>query len=317
MWIKLDESEAFDEASIRPGMALKKNNPDWRPDYGNVLILAGGAGSGKGFAFSKAIEFDGKKYDVDELKERLRKYKRASRLSMQYLAKYGKHLDQTDLSNPEDVKNLHQFVKDNELDDKVVEKLFNHIEDSATKPNVVFDVTLKNVPKLVEITTTARNAGYSSKCIHLIWVLNEHDIAAKQNSARSRRVPEKILDETHIGVSETLNWVLKQSDKLADDVEGTPVLNGDIWIFFNKSGTDNFVKKSGRGGLVMDTINAVKIKTAGREMPDFDTIMNMNVKVFDKNGKPIPGETTTLREKIASYVPTSTKELWNDIDDED
>ena len=44
--------------------------------YGNVLILAGGAGSGKGFAYDMAIDFDGKKFDVDELKTKKINYVR-------------------------------------------------------------------------------------------------------------------------------------------------------------------------------------------------------------------------------------------------
>ena len=46
---RLIEEDVVEEAAIKPGMSLKNNKyiKNWSPDYGNVLILAGGAGSGK------------------------------------------------------------------------------------------------------------------------------------------------------------------------------------------------------------------------------------------------------------------------------
>ena len=38
------------------------------PKFGNILILAGGAGSGKGFASNRMIAFEGKRFDVDAIK---------------------------------------------------------------------------------------------------------------------------------------------------------------------------------------------------------------------------------------------------------
>lgn len=40
----------------------------------NVLILAGGAGSGKSFVLSKIIDFEGKLFNVDDLKSKLIDY---------------------------------------------------------------------------------------------------------------------------------------------------------------------------------------------------------------------------------------------------
>jgi hypothetical protein len=38
------------------------------PKFGNVVIMAGGAGSGKGFVKDKLVGIEGKVFDVDELK---------------------------------------------------------------------------------------------------------------------------------------------------------------------------------------------------------------------------------------------------------
>jgi hypothetical protein len=39
-----------------------------RPKYNNIVILAGGAGSGKGFINTNLLGIEGKTFDVDEIK---------------------------------------------------------------------------------------------------------------------------------------------------------------------------------------------------------------------------------------------------------
>ena len=77
--------------------------------YGQVVFLAGGAGSGKGFAINKFL--DGKNfkvYDVDSLKTSLLKIN-------QLKGKYPE-LNNIDLRRGKDVFKLHQFVKEKGLD---------------------------------------------------------------------------------------------------------------------------------------------------------------------------------------------------------
>lgn len=38
------------------------------PKFGNIVLMAGGAGSGKGFVLSNLVGLEGKVFDVDELK---------------------------------------------------------------------------------------------------------------------------------------------------------------------------------------------------------------------------------------------------------
>ena len=59
--IELDESQ-LEEALITFGGKAY-------PDFGQVVILAGGAGSGKGFVKSKLLGIEGIVFDVDRLKE--------------------------------------------------------------------------------------------------------------------------------------------------------------------------------------------------------------------------------------------------------
>ena len=41
------------------------------PKFNNVLIAAGGAGSGKGYVLSEILLFQGKTFDVDEIKKKI------------------------------------------------------------------------------------------------------------------------------------------------------------------------------------------------------------------------------------------------------
>ena len=106
--------------------------------YGQVVFLAGGAGSGKGFAQSNFMEADKfKVFDVDELKKLFIKVRD---LKM-------------DLRNPDDVAALHQMVKDSGVRDSAMLSLARSVSQSKTTdtlPNLMFDVTLKEIEDIKE-----------------------------------------------------------------------------------------------------------------------------------------------------------------------
>ena len=85
--------------------------------YGQVVFLAGGAGSGKGFAQSQFMEADKfKVFDVDELKKLFIKVRG---LKM-------------NLRNPDDVFNLHDIVKKSGVKDARLNLLAKSLSDSAS-----------------------------------------------------------------------------------------------------------------------------------------------------------------------------------------
>jgi hypothetical protein len=55
------------------------------PKYGNVVLLGGGAGSGKGFVLSKLLGIEGKVFDVDALKTFILKNPSLLRRFLQYM----------------------------------------------------------------------------------------------------------------------------------------------------------------------------------------------------------------------------------------
>lgn len=254
------------------------------PKFNQVVILAGGAGSGKGFISGKLMGIEGQTLDVDHLKElAMASIKLAGRIKDET----GQDINKFDLKNPENVSKIHALlsgkggiIKSNE------KRIFTSVALAAPdrKPNLIFDVTLKDMKKVVSISRQVEMLGYEKENVHLVWMMNDINVAMKQNKQRSRVVPEDILISTHEGAHMTIKKLLAMG-------EGTRnYLDGDMWIAFNKVGVDTDVIKSAAGGMYIKKANAIKIK--------------------EKNKAPTRAtelESEIVR-KIASYAPNS--ETW-------
>ena len=265
------------------------------PKEGNILILAGGAGSGKGFASNKVIAFDGKRFDVDELKNQLIAGK-SKTIAQKFKDETGRDITSLSLSNPKDVETLHGFVKNHKYDKKVILNFINSQKNVGNKQNVIFDVTMKDVKKLQDIAKYAENGGYDKKNIHLVWILNRIDIALKQNEdpSRGRVVPKDILIQSHEGVAETLNELLNDSEKCRQ------YLDGDIWIIFNNRENQDLIMK-----FVPD-------KDTGK-MKMTNVVEKYTAIKLKEQGKPIKKPLEISKEildKIISYIPDKAKETW-------
>lgn len=235
------------------------------PPYGQVLMLAGGAGSGKGFQLQNVIGLRGKVLDVDNFKKLA-----LSNAAVQRLIKRKTGIDIAglglDMKKPEDVSKLHQIVKDAKLE----ELWWKCVEMSAplkTKPNLIFDKTLKSFEDIVNIRDAVTSVGYEMKNIHIVWVLNKIEIAVQQNQSRDRKVDENILRSTHEGVSRTMFQLVKLGDQISNYVDG------DVWISFNQANVDVISQKSKAGEFIIDEKTAVCVKKQGA---------NADLSVFNK-----------------------------------
>lgn len=255
------------------------------PKFGNILILAGGAGSGKGFASTRMIAFEGKRFDVDAIKTDLLKFKPAE-LSKKFAEQTGRYLESINLADPVDASLMHQFVADNKLDDKMLTTFFlAQVGNPNHKPNVIMDVTLKNIDKLKEISELAQLGGYDRKKIHIVWIVNDFNVAIAQNKARSRTVSSEIMFKTHIGAAKTMKELVANSDKYRNYADG------DIWVLFNKANVDNKMTKKmtkGQTSFVVDFYTAMRIKKAGQPA----NYAEVEQQIIDK---------------INSYVPSNAK----------
>jgi hypothetical protein len=277
------------------------------PKFGNVVILAGGGGSGKGFIQSQLMGIQGKTFDVDALKSlAVKSEKIAQRVKKELGVDLSQFKVKGALKNPETVSLLHGIIGDElKLPDKEKRAFFSSImtADPERKPNVIFDVTLKSLQKFDNLISNVTRLGYDKKNIHLVWIINDIEIALKQNAERDRFVKPEILINTHVGAQQTVADVIKLGNKLKS------YMDGDIVFAFNKVGVDtSYIKSpkkdaefkflttknkkgetvkvdvSGGGGYLKDA-NFFYIKRAGKTVMNFDEI--------DKN----------IRAKIRDYVP--------------
>ena len=251
------------------------------PRYNNVVIMAGGAGSGKGFIKDNLLGVEGIVFDVDELKKMA-----AATPMIRKKVKDELGVDIRDLSNnlrdPDNVSRLHSIIADYlELDSKREKSVFNSIMTADPKelPNIIFDVTLKDLRKLDKITRQVIEVGYKKINIHIVWVVNDIEVAKAQNLERDRRVPAEILINTHRGASNTMFDIINMG-KMLDDY-----MDGDIVFAFNKVGVDTELVTSKFGGKYVKDANYFYVKRRGKPV--------MSVDQLSKD----------LRAKIASYVP--------------
>lgn len=250
------------------------------PKFGNVIILAGGAGSGKGFIKDKLIGAEGYNFDVDALKSLAM---RTPKLIERIKKEFGVDPSALDLKKPDDVAKLHDIIGTAlNLDDKRKQILFTSIMTAAPdrKPNLIFDVTLKDLRKLQNITHQVKELGYDNDKIHIVWVINDIEIAKKQNVERSRQVPIEILVNTHRGASFTMHDIVNMGNDLKK------YMDGDIVFAFNKVKVDSDVAKSDKGGMYIKDAKYFYVKRSG--------------KAVDQEKL-----TKDLRAKISEYVPPS------------
>ena len=253
------------------------------PKYGQVIIVSGGSGSGKGFVIDNLFGIEGKRYDVDYLKEVVAKDKL---LRKQFSKQFNVDESVFDMKTSEDVSTVHEIVKKSGLKQKYENQIFMMAKNAPEneKPNLIFDKTCKTFDDFYYVVETVKKHGYKPENIHFVWVLNDFETAMKQNSERSRHVHPDLMESIHTEVAHTMK-------KLFNNIENH--IDGDVWIAFNKRDTDVSAKKLNKGQYskndtyYIDHANTVKIKDAGKK----------NLKL----------DYETLR-KIKEYVP---KDTWN------
>jgi hypothetical protein len=235
-----------------------------RAPYGQAVFMAGGAGSGKGFAIDNFVDAAGFKVrDVDEMKNAIAKLDQLGKFTVdKWYKKYGKKLSDKPnkngglspkahveefmlgkgltisdianpkhklggLKNPNNVASLHYIVDSMGLKDKWVINMLSGKKNKETLPNLLFDITAKKVASITDVIKPLEEAGYDSKNIHLIWVLSDYYIAVDRNKDRDRVVPDDILLQTHEGAGKTMWTILTKALPKG--------LNGRIDVILNNS----------------------------------------------------------------------------------
>ena len=224
--------------------AIEINN---RERFGNVVFMAGGAGSGKSTTCDKIFDFGTYKFlDVDKLKVQL--------------APSRGHDISTEAGNQSmmDIINKRRYI------DKTYKGMYKSAE-SDRLPNLVFDATLGSLISFKKQLIDSIRAGYSNDNIHLVWSLLDLERALQGAKARQnpsdgkvgRYVKPEFVNKNHHDVLENMvDWIYG-----GNFPEG---LNGDV-IVIDFTGTDfSKVMTWDKQGLRTDGFKKLYLKKSGQ-----------------------------------------------------
>jgi len=245
--------------------------------YGQIVFLAGGAGSGKGFAISNFMEKE--KFKIRDVDEWKKAYLKLAQIKDEY-----KELRNLHLKNPKDVYKLHMFVKEKGIKDRSLEFLLRDANTSRL-PNIMFDITMKDATDITDVLPILLTTGYDPKNIHLTWVLTNYAVAIMNNRNRERVVPEDIMLLSHEGAATSMYNVIKGKIPRG--------LNGGVRVILNnRENTIPYVDP--------ETKKMVKTKQGDILVKDFTYL------TFKKEGKSVAPESDIKKQLmgwIASNVP--------------
>jgi hypothetical protein len=252
--------------------------------YGQIIFLAGGAGSGKGFAIKQFLE--GTKFKVRDVDEWKKAFLKLAVLKTKY-----KEIRGLDLRKPKDVYKLHLFVKKMGVKDKTLEMILSQAKQGKL-PNIIFDVTLKDKEDITAVLPSLMGAGYNPRNIHVVWVLTNYAIAVKQNHApeRGRIVPDDIMLDTHEGAAMTMWKFIKTGTPATVDGSVHVILGGAKHTVFWKDEDGNKLdgslkSKYGTDRVVVKDFKYITVKNAGSNMTD-ETSIKAEVLNWIKDNTP-------------------------------
>ncbi|RPF76503.1 MAG: hypothetical protein CBE14_002265 [Rickettsiales bacterium TMED254] len=255
--------------------------------YGQVVFMAGGAGSGKGFAIKNFMERDKFKVrDVDEWKKALIKLAKA-KSSDSELAKL-------DLRNPKDVFKLHSIVKEKGIKDKTLDLILNNAK-KDTLPNLLFDITMKDSSDISDVAPKLIEAGYEARNIHLVWILTDYKVAAKANKQRDRVVPEDILYMSHQKAAQNMLQRIKTMTGMGGSRQRKHV-DGQIHVVLNNRNKTEFYPNT-KSPVVKD-FAYVTIKKSGKPYDNDRFVFKTVMRWAMENSPMSPAVQKDLRKRF-------------------
>ena len=284
--MKFSEYNCFRDFEATQSINEKQILYNGGKNYGQIVFLAGGAASGKGFArdnFMQGSQF--KIRDVDELKIAFQKLDELNKFTLtDLLDKYKKNINQSDmnliqktvidkgyslkdlnLKTPEHVYALHVLIRATGAKDKTLDLLLDGAK-LGTLPNIVIDSTFADLDDMKIYIPKFLAAGYKAKDIHVTWVLTNYEIAIKNNKTRDRVVPEDIVLKTHRGAANTVFTLIRT---------GFPKeIDGGIYVILNNPENTMFIvdPKTGehykdiKGRKVVGNFMYLTIKKPGKSI---------------------------------------------------
>ena len=268
--------------------------------YGQIVFLAGGAGSGKGFASTNFMEKE--KFKVRDVDEWKTAFMKIGALKNKYPEIKGLHL-----KKPADVVKLHAFIEKLGIKDNTMNALLSGMKNKSVLPNIMFDITGKNINSIAKMMPNLLNAGYNPADIHMVWVLTDYQLAVTNNRTRPRIVQDDILFQTHTGAANTMFDLIKNKGKKL-------AINGEIKVILNNLENTIHWKDDDAGVSPENRTSGKYIKSKDGEK--LGVIKDFTYITIKRRGKPnkTPDQIMQqLYQWIVNNIPES--ELQKELED--
>ena len=257
-------------------------------NYGQIVFMAGGAGSGKGFAIQNFMQ--GEKFkvrDVDEWKKAL--------IKLAKMKDKDSELAKLNLRNPEDVFKLHTIVREKGIKDKTLDLLLTSAKKDRL-PNILFDITMKDSSDITDVAPKLIDAGYDAKNIHLVWVLTSYKQAAKANKERDRVVPDSILFQSHQKAAMNMLQRIKSMALGNRTGVGRKYVDGQVHVILNNR--EKTVFHPGYEGKAVKDFSYVTIKKSGQNYLKDADILATVIRWVLANSPLSPQSVSALKKRF-------------------
>ena len=187
------------------------------------------------------------------------------------------------MKNPEHVYILHLAVKEMGIKHKTLNLLLSDLKQDYL-PNILFDVTLKEIDDITDVLPNLLEVGYESRNIHIVWVLTNYHVAVRANKDRERVVPDDILLKTHEGAASTVYDIIKS--------KGVQGVDGSVHVILNNRDQTIFWKRP--DGTKTDVVKGFTYLTLKKEGQKFYDQGEVNQQLLDWIKDNIPRTKQTM-----------------------
>tara|TARA_Y100000004_G_scaffold187389_1_gene240106 strand:- start:7790 stop:8653 length:864 start_codon:yes stop_codon:yes gene_type:complete len=256
--------------------------------YGQIVFMAGGAGSGKGFAIQNFMEKEKYKVrDVDEWKKAL--------IKLAKMKDSNSELAKLNLRNPKDVFKLHTIVREKGIKDKTLDMLLNGAK-KDTLPNLLFDITMKDTSDISDVAPKLIDAGYEPRNIHLVWVLTDYKVAAKANKQRDRVVPDDILFMSHQKAAQNMLQRIKSQAMGRGTGVGRKHVDGQVHTILNNRDKTIFYPNT-KMPVVKD-FSYITLKRSGKPYDNDRSLIKTLMRWALENAPLSPASQRSLKKRF-------------------
>lgn len=215
--------------------------PPNTPNEGQVIVMAGSAGSGKNFAIDNFTDI-GNKFkilDIDEIQKLVLKstiiFKRFRKFLEKIDSPYANYSDQdlkdsSMFKDSEFVDTIYDFMTLNKIPQTRLGVFLKTQKNKDRLPNIVLNTTFGNIDNIKNKIDVLLDNGYKKENIHLLWVLTTKEESMARNASRERSVKGDYLNQNYAStVSNMKKFISKDAGIL------NSYIDGNFWVVINTS----------------------------------------------------------------------------------